>query len=98
MPDCRGNACLFGTIAARRGSGDYYELNEPFAQTIELADGTPGYFNPSVCGASCAPPVLEWEYGGSRYRLELKGLAEAEALEVLAMVANSAIAAGDRRR
>lgn len=98
VPDCRGNACMIGTIAARRGSGDYYELEEPFAQTIELADGTPAYFNPSVCGASCAPPVLEWEYGGARYRVELKGLSEVEALEALATLANSAIAAGDRLR
>lgn len=97
-PDCRGNACMIGTIAARRGTGDYYEVDESFAQTIELADGTPAYFNPSVCGASCAPPVLEWEYGGARYRVELKGLSEAEALGALATLANSAIAAGDRLR
>ncbi|NJN60822.1 MAG: hypothetical protein HC795_04165, partial [Coleofasciculaceae cyanobacterium RL_1_1] len=64
VPNCRGNACMLGTIAARRGTGDYYQLGEAFEMTIELADGTPAYFNPSVCGASCAPPVLEWEYGG----------------------------------
>jgi hypothetical protein len=98
VPDCRGNACMIGTITARRGSGDYYEVDESFAQTIELADGTAAYFNPSVCGASCAPPVLEWEYGGARYRVELKGLSEAEALGALATLANSAIAAGDRLR
>jgi hypothetical protein len=98
VPNCRGNACMLGTIAARRGTGDYYQLDESFEMTIELADGTPAYFNPSVCGASCAPPVLEWEYGGARYRLELKGLSEAEALGTLAGLANSAIAAGDRRR
>jgi len=96
VPDCRGNACMFGTIAARRGSGDYYELDEPFARTIELADGTEAYFNPMVCGASCAPPVLEWEYGGARYRMELKGMSEEAALGTLADLANSAIAAGDR--
>ena len=96
VPDCRANACMFGTIAARQGSGDYYDVDETFERTIELADGTEAYFNPSVCGASCSAPVLEWEYGGARYRMEMKGVSPDEALGTLAGMANSAIEAGDR--
>lgn len=98
-PTCRGaTACFYGQFAAKRTDGDYYGVGESFAETVELANGVTGEFNPMTCGASCAPPVLEWSLDGVRYRMELKGVGgdDAEALAQMAALANSAIAAGGR--
>ncbi len=98
-PTCRGaTACFYGVFAAKRTDGDYYGVGEPFSETVELADGVTGYFNPMTCGASCAPPVMEWSIDGVRYRMELKGLSGDDAVAQAAMteLANSAITAGSR--
>ncbi len=97
-PNCRATACFVGFFAGREGSGDYYETGEEFSETVPLANGVTGYYNPMQCGASCAPPVIEWEWQGVRYRFELKGAGGNSAEDKAAMVqlANSAIAAGGR--
>lgn len=97
-PNCRATACFVGFFAGREGSGDYYESGEEFSETVTLANGVTGYYNPMQCGASCAPPVIEWEWEGVRYRFELKGAGGNPAEDKAAMVqlANSAIAAGGR--
>ncbi len=98
-PNCRGStACALGMFAAKRTEGDYYEVDEPFEETVQLAEGIEGYYNPMRCGASCSPPVMEWTRDGVRYRLELKG-ATADPdreLEIFIDMANSAIAVGSR--
>ncbi|MDC0833425.1 hypothetical protein POG22_10465 [Geitlerinema sp. CS-897] len=97
-PNCRGaSACFYGMFAAKRTDGDYYGVGETFAETVELANGVTGYFNPMMCGASCAPPVMEWAIDGVRYRMSLKGLSgdDAVAREKMTELANSAIAMGE---
>ncbi|MGC9503491.1 hypothetical protein [Baaleninema sp.] len=99
-PDCRGaSACFYGMFAAKRTDGDYYGVGETFAETVELANGVTGYFNPMMCGASCAPPVMEWSIEGVRYRISLKGLGgdDAVAREKMTELANSAILSREMR-
>ncbi|MGM0456965.1 MAG: hypothetical protein ACQERW_12460 [Cyanobacteriota bacterium] len=95
-PNCRGaTACSYGFFAARRTSDDdYYGVGEEFQESIPLDNGITGNFNPMMCGASCSPPVIEWSQEGVRYRIALKGVSgdDAEALDSLQALANSAIA------
>ncbi|MCC5896286.1 MAG: hypothetical protein JJU32_00015 [Phormidium sp. BM_Day4_Bin.17] len=95
-PDCRGaTACSYGFFAARRTTDeDYYGVGEEFQETVPLAEGITGDFNPMMCGASCSPPVIEWSQEGVRYRIALKGVGpeDENALESLQALANSAIA------
>lgn len=95
-PDCRGaTACSYGFFAARRTTDeDYYGIGEEFQETVPLAEGITGDFNPMMCGASCSPPVIEWSQEGVRYRIALKGVGpeDENALESLQALANSAIA------
>ncbi|WP_159783337.1 hypothetical protein [Sodalinema gerasimenkoae] len=95
-PDCRGaTACSYGFFAARRTTDeDYYGVGEEFEETVPLAEGMTGDFNPMMCGASCSPPVIEWSQEGVRYRIALKGVGpeDENALESLQALANSAIA------
>ena len=97
-PNCRGGACAVGFFGGRQGSGDFYEIDEAFSETVTLANGITGYYNPMQCGASCSPPVLEWEMGGVRYRFSCKvsGRDEEVAREKMVALANEAIAAGAR--
>ncbi|WP_017663571.1 hypothetical protein [Baaleninema simplex] len=98
-PNCRGaSACFYGMFAAKRTDSDYYGVGETFAETVELANGVTGYFNPMMCGASCAPPVMEWAIDGVRYRMSLKGLSgdDTVARAKMTELANSAIAGGGR--
>jgi hypothetical protein len=95
-PNCRGaTACSYGFFAARRTSDDdYYGVGEEFQESIPLDNGLTADFNPMMCGASCSPPVIEWSQEGVRYRIALKGVSgdDAEALDSLQALANSAIA------
>ncbi len=95
-PNCRGaTACSYGFFAARRTTdADYYGVGEEFEETVSLAEGITGNFNPMMCGASCSPPVIEWSQEGVRYRIALKGVGgdDEDALQTLQGLANSAIA------
>jgi|GEM_PF-3482345 len=97
VPDCRGTACFIGMFAGKRTEGAYY-AGELFEETVALANGIEGHFNPVRCAASCGPAVIEWAQGGVRYRFALKAFSADSESEKEAMVqlANSAIAAGDR--
>lgn len=89
---CRGGACYFGTIEAKR--------NEPFSppsrlpqdtyRSIELAGGIRGiYFN--NCGAYCTA-FVEWQRLGVLYRVTRKNGRQQEVVQI----ANSALQAGQR--
>ena len=89
---CRGGACYFGTIEAKK--------NEPFSppsqlpldtyRSIELAGGIRGiYFN--NCGAYCTA-FVEWQRLGVLYRVTRKNGRQQEVVQI----ANSALQAGQR--
>ncbi|MBE9186058.1 hypothetical protein IQ270_15525 [Microcoleus sp. LEGE 07076] len=89
---CRGGACAFGTIEAKR--------NEPFSppsqlprdtfRSIELAGRMRGiYFN--SCGAYCTASV-EWQRLGVLYRVTKKNGRQSDVVRI----ANSALQAGQR--
>jgi hypothetical protein len=87
-PDCHSaTACNFGEIMATADDGS----NPENAETIVLADGTSAaYF--SSCGAHCMAGV-QWLYRGVVYRVMIKNGTR----EGTIALANSAMAAGDRR-
>lgn len=93
-PDCTANVCSLGSIEAQRGSTPY---PGEFSETVQLAGGVQGYFQPMSCGASCSLPVVGWSYEGAFYRVYLKlPGSDAEVRDTLIAVANSAIAPGSR--
>lgn len=94
-PNCTGNACSIGYISAQKGS---QPLENEFSRELTLAQNIKGYFRPLTCGASCAPPIIGWEYKGVFYRISLKGVGQSPEIEgeTLAKMANSAIVAGAR--
>lgn len=96
-PGCRGTACFVGLFAARRTEGAYHG-GEELEETVRLANGIEGYFNPVRCAASCGPAVVEWTQDGVRYRFALKAFSTDAEPEKQAMIglASSAITAGDR--
>jgi hypothetical protein len=87
-PDCHSaTACHFGEIMAFSDDGS----NPENAETIALVNDTPAaYF--SSCGAHCTASV-QWLYRGIVYRVMVKNGTKEETVAL----ANSAIAAGDRR-
>ncbi len=89
---CRGGACTFGSIEAKR--------DEPFSppsqlprdtyRSIELAGGMKGtYFQ--TCGNYCTTSV-EWQRLGVLYRISLKNGRQSDVVAI----ANSALQAGQR--
>ncbi len=61
-------------------------------RTVRLANGRTGYYHPSRCGASCAPPRIEWRERRSLYVIEAKVAGRTP----LVRMANSAIRNGPR--
>ena len=94
-PNCTGNACSIGYISAEKGGKP---LEDEFSRELSLVQNIKGYFRPLTCAASCAPPILGWEYKGVFYRISLKGVGQSPEIEgdTLAKMANSAIEAGAR--
>jgi hypothetical protein len=91
VPHCGGaNACFVATFTARRGG-------EPLGRTrVRLADGRRGWFTPTGCGASCAPPQIQWRERGHVYTIQARvGDHRTERREILRL-ANSAIINGPR--
>ena len=94
-PNCTGNACLIGYLSAEKGGKP---LEDEFSRELTLVQDIKGYFRPLSCGASCALPIIGWEYKGVFYRMAFKGVGQSPEIEgdTLAKMANSAIGAGAR--
>ena len=89
---CRGGACYFGTVEAKRDEpvSPPSKLPNDTYRSIQLANGIRGtFFN--ICGAYCTA-FVEWRNAGALYRITLKN---GRQQEVVRMV-NSAIQAGQR--
>lgn len=86
--NCRqATACFFASFSGRRGV--------PFGGLrVGLHRGITGRFTPLRCGASCAPPSIEWRRGGVTYAIQAR--VRAPALRRLVALANQAIDAGPR--
>jgi hypothetical protein len=61
-------------------------------RTLKLARGRTGFYRPSRCGASCAPPRLRWRERRTLYTIEAKVAGR----RPLVRMANSAIRNGPR--
>ena len=90
--DCRGaNACTLGTLSGVQGG----ERNNRIR--VRLADGKNGWYRPLSCGASCAPPSIEFVRNKVLYGIQAKVFQRGKGTKrILIDAANSAIAAGLR--
>jgi hypothetical protein len=87
---CGGaNACYIASFRAKRGA----RPSNP--RKVELKDRR-GYFQPLRCGASCAPPSIQWVKKGVLYTIEGKFGTKKTERRVLIRLANSALAKGPR--
>jgi hypothetical protein len=86
--NCRqATACFFASFSGRR--------SVPVGGLrVGLHRGITGRFTPLRCGASCAPPSIEWRRGGVTYSIQAR--VRAPALRRLVALANQAIDAGPR--
>jgi hypothetical protein len=84
--NCGGaGACFIAQFRGVRG-------RSPSApRTLRLTRGRTGYFRPSRCGASCAPPLIQWRERRTLYTIEAK-----VTRRELVRMANSAIRNGPR--
>jgi len=88
-PNCgSANACFAADFLARRGGSAVGR------ESVSLTKGITGRFTPTSCGASCAPPGIEWRQNGVVYTLQVPGGATAAAeRDALVSYANAAIRA-----
>jgi hypothetical protein len=84
--DCDGAGACF--VAEFRG---VHGRSPSAPRTLRLTRGRTGYYRPSKCGASCAPPVLQWRERHALYTIEAK-----TTRHELVRMANSAIRNGPR--
>jgi hypothetical protein len=69
----------------------------PFGETpVSLAHGITGRYTPTHCGASCAPPQVQWKQHGAVYFVQIKGFSEKKEKRGNVRAANSAIRHGAR--
>ena len=88
---CRGaGACFVASFRARSGG----KPSNP--KKVTLRGGRRGWFRPLSCGASCAPPSLEWVQDGVLYTIEAKLGTKTTERKILTRLANSAIDNGPR--
>jgi hypothetical protein len=89
--DCGGaNACFVAAFSAKRGG-------TPFGQTrVRLRGGRTGRFTPLSCGASCAPPQIQWKQGTTVYTIQARVGTQSTERRMLVRMANSAILHGPR--
>jgi hypothetical protein len=88
---CRGaTACSIASFRARRGG----KPSNP--RKVKLKHGRSGYFQPLSCGASCAPPSIQWVRNRVLYTIEGKFGTQKTERRVLVRLANSAIGRGPR--
>ena len=84
---CGANVCTLASISGEKGG------KPAFKRTVKLAKGITGYFKPLSCGASCAPPQIQWVQGGVLYDIQAKVIS---GKRDLVKAANSAIRAKAR--
>jgi hypothetical protein len=91
IPNCGGaTACFIASFQGRRGG-------RPFgARTVRLARGRHGKFTPLSCGASCAPPRIEWKERGATYGIQANVGGRRTERRILIRMANEAIRNGPR--
>jgi hypothetical protein len=89
--DCGGaNACFVASFTGKRGG-------TPFGQTrVGLRGGRRGFFTPLSCGASCAPPQIQWKMGTTLYTIQARVGGVNTEKRLLIRMANSAIFHGRR--
>ena len=95
-PNCNhSTACSIGYLSAEKGGKP---LEDEFSREYPLVQNIKGYCRPLTCGASCAPPIIGWEYQGVFYRMAFKGVGQSPEIEgeTLVKMANSAIEVGAR--
>jgi len=73
-------ACEYGDIG---GDLIYTDTPKMTGKRITLKDGTPAFYHPTQCGASCSESWIEWDRDGVRYEA---GVKLATFREVLAFV------------
>lgn len=84
----RASACFLAEFSGRRGAKlGYNSVN------ARLIQGLKAHFEPSRCGASCAPASISWVQKGVRYQFAAKALGGKAAF---VKWANAAIRAGNR--
>ena len=90
--NCGGaNACTLGYVIARKGAKHYNQ------HPVKLRDGVAGFFQPTSCGASCAPPSIEFKVAGVLYEIQAKVAQKGKTeRQLLVAAANSALAHGPR--
>jgi hypothetical protein len=90
---CGGaDACFVASFGGHRGGP------RPFGRrTVRLAGGITGRFTPLSCGASCAPPQIQWRVGSATYGIQAVVGNRRTERRILVRMANSAIRSGPRR-
>ena len=90
--DCGGaNACFVAAFTGERG-GDRRSV----ASACGCAAGGAGHFTPLSCGASCAPPQIQWKMGSTLYTIQARVGTKSTERRMLIRMANSAILHGRR--
>ena len=89
--DCGGaNACFVAAFTGERGG-------TPFGgKRVRLRGGRRGFFTPLSCGASCAPPQIQWKMGSTLYTIQARVGTKSTDRSMLIRMANSAILHGRR--
>jgi hypothetical protein len=88
---CGATACFIASFAGRRGS-----VRPTGRRTVRLIRGRTAKFTPLSCGASCAPPRIEWRDRGALYTIEASVGTRRTERRILVRMANSAIHNGPR--
>jgi hypothetical protein len=92
VPNCgSATACFIASFSGRRGGP-----RPSGARTVRLARGRRGRFTPLSCGASCAPPRIEWRERGATYGIQAVVGTRRTERRILVRMANSAIRSGPR--
>lgn len=90
-----GDACFVGYFEAKR---DGKVSRDEVDRVVRLVNGISGYYTARSCGASCAPPQINWMDKGVMYTIQFKvnnRTKKHDEAEVIAL-ANSAIQGGAR--
>jgi hypothetical protein len=91
LPDCgSATACFTASFSGRRGG------RPSGRRAVRLTGGRTGRFTPLSCGASCAPPRIEWRMRGSTYAIQAVVGTRRTERRILVRMANSAIRSGPR--
>jgi hypothetical protein len=91
-PDCGGaNACFVASFVGERGG------TPSGRRRVALSNGRTGWFTPTGCGASCAPPQIQWSERGMRFTIQARVGTQTTERRELVRLANSAIINGPRR-